>query len=439
MRVPSLALALALSVPAVAQEPPVPWEVGSIDPAWADRPATRTIRVRYDRRKSAEENGAALYEAMTALRPGDTLVVGGGTWSIARRTNLVLTGSAEAPIRIVAAQGETPVLTRPDAAQNVLNVGEDDAVRTGWVLFQGLEFTGGSSLLRLHACSNVWVDRCRFHHAGAEGITANTRDTDHLHLTRNHVHDLAAPGSTCEGMYLGSHDGKAVMSHSVVAGNHVHDLGGEQGDGIEVKQGSHHNWIVDNHVHDTNYPAILVYGTGGRGINVVERNVLYRSGDNTLQVQGEAIVRNNLVVGGATALASMDHVGKTRDLAIVHNTIVHRERAANLSSWNGREGLVFANNAVYSEGTAIRFAGGSAGVTFAGNVVLGEVEGAAGPFARGRGLADFRDLSWDGQRRDARPSSGSALLGAADRAWLAPIDLAGEPRRALVAGAVRGP
>ncbi len=430
-------LFFALGATARGQEP-APWEVGSYDPPWAARPARRTFPLEYDRRASAEANGERLYEAMSALRPGDTLVVAGGTWSIARRTNLVLVGTAEAPIRIVAAKGETPVLTRPDAAQNVLNLGEDDRVRTEYVLFAGLEFTGGSSLLRIHACSNVWIDRCEFHHGGAEGITANTRDTDHLYLTRNHIHHFEAPGATGEGMYLGANDGKVAMSWSVVAANHVHDTGGEQGDGIELKQGSHGVWIVENHVHDTHYPAILVYGTGGKGVNVVERNVLYRSGDNTLQVQGEAIVRNNLVVGGATALASTDHQGKTRDLVVVHNTIVHRELAVNLSSWNGRDGLVFANNAVYSEGTAIRFPEGSAGVTFAGNVVFGAVEGVPDEGRKGRGLADFRDLSWDGERRDATPAPGSALLGAGDRTWLVPTDLEGGRRRALAAGAVRG-
>ena len=102
------------------------------------------------------------------------------------------------------------------------------------------------------------------HHAGGEGITTNTRDTSHLFITRNHFHDFTNPRATGEAMYLGANHGKVVMSYSVIAQNHVHDCGGTQGDGIEVKQGSHHNWIYRNHVHDTNYPCILAYGTGGK-------------------------------------------------------------------------------------------------------------------------------------------------------------------------------
>jgi hypothetical protein len=206
------------------------------------------------------------------------------------------------------------------------------------------------------------------------------------------------------------------MSYSVVAANHVHDCGGDQGDGIELKQGSYNNWIVDNHVHDTNYPCIITYGTAGKGINVVERNICYRSRDNTMQIQGEAIIRNNVIMAGRGAgFASTDHQGKTRDLQVIHNTIITQGRGANLSSWNGRENMVFANNAVYCQrGPAIRFPKGCARVYFRGNVVFGSVEGVRSGFVKGRGLQDFQQATWNADKRDVTPSKGSALFGKAD-------------------------
>ncbi len=107
-------------------------------------------------------------------------------------------------------------------------------------------------------------------------------------------------------MYLGANNSVHRMTRSIVALNHCYDTTGTlQGDGIEVKQGSHTNWIAENHVHDT---------------------------------------------------------------------IVNAGRTANLSSWDGRAGMVFANNAVYSrDAESVRFPGGSTGVTLAGNVVLGGV------------------------------------------------------------------
>lgn len=421
-------LGLALELP-LAGSSEAPWEAGRLQPEWADLGPQRTLQIEHESDKSDEENGAALAAMLGSLRPGDRLEIGPGRYSFERKLDIRLEGTRKAPIWIVGADPERlPVITRPDARQNVLNVGE--GAKTAFVAFRHLELTGGSTLIRFYDCHHIWLDRCHLHHAGHEGITTNTRDTSYLFITRNHFHDFTNPGATGEAMYLGANHGKVAMSYSVIAGNHVHHCGGKQGDGIEVKQGSHHNWIVGNHVHDTNYPCILVYGTGGEGINVVERNVCYRSNDNTLQVQGEAIIRNNLLMAGKGAgLASTDHQGKTTNLTVVHNTIISRRRGANLSSWNDRRGMVFANNVVYTEGgDALRFSRGSRGVTVAGNLVLGRVTGIEEGFVLGKGLDDLRSVTWDGEKRDASLVAGSPGIGLADKRFLVGVDITGEER-----------
>jgi hypothetical protein len=210
----------------------------------------------------------------------------------------------------------------------------------------------------------------------------------------------------------------------------VHDCGGKQGDGIEVKQGSHHNCIYCNHVHDTNYPCILAYGTGGNGINVIEENICYRSNDNVLQVQGEAIVRNNLLIAAQGAgFASTDHQGKTAHLTFVHNTIISRRRGANLSSWGGRNGMIFANNVVYTDrGDALRFPRDASGVIVSGNMLRGRVSGVARGFVVGNGLTDFADVSWDGNRRNATPSQDCPFIGQADDRYAVEVDITGSKR-----------
>ena len=431
-----LALALperALAAGDAAAGPAAPWESGQLAPAWGDAKPRRTLRLRHDSGMSDEHNGEALAGKLAELAPGDRLEIGPGRYSIARKLDLSLRGTAAAPIWIVAEDAaRAPVITRPDARQNVVNVGERSVAE--FICFRGLELTGGSTLVRIHQGADLWLDRCHLHDAGHEGITTNTRDTSRIFITGNHLHGFAAPGATGEAMYLGANDGKAVMSYSVIAGNHVHDCGGTQGDGIELKQGSHHNWIVDNHVHDTRYPCIIAYGTAGNGINVIERNVCYRSADNVLQVQGEAVVRNNLLIDAAGAgFASTDHQGKTRRLTFVHNTIVSRGRGANLSSWNDREGMVFANNVVYTEGgEAVRFPLGAKGVTFAGNVVVGRVSGAESGWLPGKGLEDFESVTWDGEKRQAAPRRGSPAAGGGDDRFRVPVDLTGRKRAARV-------
>ncbi len=149
-----------------------------------------------------------------------------------------------------------------------------------------------------------------------------------------------------------------------------------------------------------------------------------------MQVQGEAVVRNNLIMAaGGAGLASTDHQGKTRLLRVVHNTIITAGRGANLSSWNGREGMVFANNAVYSQrGPGLRFPGGSSRVHLSGNVVFGGVQGADRGVVAGRGLDDFVSASWNGTHRNASPSADSRILDAADEKFLTERDLNGETR-----------
>lgn len=442
MRVAALTLALAALCAAFSTAKAAPRkaeERSPYEPAWAAAKPLRTIHHSHNAKQNVEQNGAALKAALLALKAGDCLVIAAGTYSLAGGMfELNLSGTEKAPIWVAAAEtkGELAkvVITRPDAKQNVLNVGGAAAAR--FLCMRGLEITGGSHGLRLHDCEDVWVDRCKFYDTGEVAISANTRDAARLYLTRN---DISRTSGTGEGMYLGGNDGKVKMRDSVIALNHIHDIGGDkvtQGDGIEVKQGSFGNLVAENTVHDTAYPCIIAYGTGGERVNIIERNTCWNSGDNVMQVQGEAIVRNNLLINGAGAgFASHDHQGKSVNLTVVHNTIVSRKLGAKLNSWNAREGMVFANNAVYSEGLALHFPGGSQGVDLRGNVLLGNVSGANAGFIKGRGLDDFAKLTWDAVDRNAHPAKDSVLIGAAEAEPKVETDLANETRAKRVAGA----
>lgn len=392
-------------------------------PSWAEVAPRRVIR-------HANPDGDALVGAVAALEPGDMLVIAAGTYSVGRMWDIRVSGTPKAPVWIVADKGAKVVLTRPDALQNVLNIGQDGAVEH--LCLRGVEITGGSHGLRLGRCSEVWIDRCHIHHTGDVCLSANTADTRRLFLTGNHIHH---GGGTAEGMYLGGNHGSHVMSESVIARNHVHDCRGEQGDGIEVKQGSWGNLIAENDVHDTQYPCIILYGTAGKPVNVVERNLCRRSDDNAMQIQGEAVVRNNVVIAArAAGLASTDHQGQTCDLQVVHNTIINAGNAFSGHSWNARQGMVLANNLLYSrDQAALHFPNGSAGVVVSGNVVVGA--GARQGTAPGRGLQDFLRVSWDGTAFDARPTAGAPIMWS-DPAYLIRTDFFGRRRTEPVSGAV---
>jgi hypothetical protein len=398
-------------------------------PEWAEARPSRIIEHHSDPRGGAVQRGIELALAALKLEPGDMLKIGGGTYSIPKLFNLSLQGRPTAPIWIVPEHDQRVVITRPDNAQNVINLGGLNQPAR-YLILQGLEVTGGSQGIRLIDADHIWIDRCVVHYTGQAGITANSADTSFLTFTRNEIHHTSGTG---EGLYLGANNGVHVMSRSLIAYNWIHHTGGSQGDGIEVKQGSWGNRIVGNVVHDTNYPAILVYGTNGRQRNVIERNVCFRSGDNVMQVQGEALVRNNLLVKGNIGFHTHDHQGKTRDLVVVHNTIITAGLGADLFSWNDRPGMVFANNAIYTrDGPAVVFENGAKGVRLAGNVVLGEVtgatDGATAGFVQGRGLTDFVKVDWTAKQLDARPTYAGALTGRGHSAHAVPEDLRGDPR-----------
>lgn len=392
-------------------------------PEWAAIAPKRVI-------PHAGGDGAALVKAVDALQPGDKLEIAAGTYSVERMWDVRVSGTREAPIWITAAEGATVIITRPDAKQNLINIGHGGPV--AFLCLRGLEFTGGSHGMRLGQCEDVWIDQCHIHHNDGPNLTANSGNTRRLFLTRNHLHH---GGGVAEGMYLGANNGDHIMSESVIALNHVHDCRGEQGDGIEVKQGSWGNLIAENHIHDTNYPCITVYGTAGKPVNIIERNLCYNSGDNVMQVQGEAIVRNNVLINGAGAgFASTDHQGKTLNLQVIHNTILNSAHAFRGGSWNGREGMVLANNVLYSrDANALLYANGNAGVISTGNVVFGH--GPKDGCVKGRGFEDFPGVSLDGSKHDATPAS-DARFENADAKYLLPADFNGKPRTQNISGAI---
>jgi hypothetical protein len=131
---------------------------GNYDPPWALIQPKRIIKVIALPNASDRQHGDALLEAIEGLVPGDRLEIGTGTYSVSRLWDLSVSGTAAAPIWVVADRDANVSITRPDARQNILNVGQGKPV--GYLCLRGLEFTGGSHGIRLGQCRNVWLDQC---------------------------------------------------------------------------------------------------------------------------------------------------------------------------------------------------------------------------------------------------------------------------------------
>ena len=440
---------------------------------------------------------------LALLQPGDKVILHEGTceqppWSFKLR--MYHQGTAAQPIVIRAAEGERAVLTRTNASQNVINI-----MGARHLILRGLEITGGvdshvSAGIRIGSTptGNIWtssvphphpgdqasfvtIEDSHIHHTGDAAITANFVDDINTGMIfrRNEINNT---GGTGEGFYLGSNNAQeqttGVFRDGLIEFNYIHDLDGPtvtQGDGIEIKDGSYNNVIRHNVIHNTKYPAILVYGTDSEehpdhGPNIIEQNVIWNPGNHGIQVAADAIVRNNIIFmdedeeyhdpsNATDAIRSQPHQSAVPgNLEILHNTIISHHSGirvhplfVNSTDTGTLSGpILIANNAIYAreDGTpdwAIRVpqSSGTQTTVVAGNVGVGTaciftpppnypITGCTVEPEQfnpvGNLDADIVNADWEGVALDAFPALGSALIGAADPAYMTLYDFNGAPR-----------
>ena len=367
-----------------------------------------------------------LRAAIAALKPGDELVLGGGTYTFDSGFTVTVIGTEAQPIVMRAKTGERAIIRQTDQVNhNVIQISG-----SRYFVVRGIEFTGGSHGIRLMDSDFITIEDCEIHDTADVALSANSGGTyEGLKILRNHIHHTNGTG---EGMYLGCNSNACRVANSLIANNYVHHTNGptvEQGDGIELKEGSYGNVIRDNVIHDTHYPGIITYSTVGNGpANIIEGNLIWNSNDVPIQSAADAIIRNNIVLDGPIALQN-HQAGSPTNMQVENNTIVTDGNGIEVRNVVGP--VLIANNAVYSQsGTAIRLISGNlAQVTVVGNVGHGGLEGASGGFVEGRGIAaDFVNAHYGVPPVDVFPKTGSALIGAAASQHVPAIDFNGAAR-----------
>ena len=293
-----------------------------------------------------------------SLNPGDEIVLLEGRYSDPRRLEISQRGSAQRPIVIRAAREAQVIFERPDSKQNTLNL-----AGCQHLIIRDFEITGGSAGIRIgkkgpYLAKHLTFENLHIHHIDGVAITANYPGEIYESLTfrYNHIHHTGGHG---EAFYLGSNnkpDGSTngYLFNSVIENNYIHDLKGprvSQGDGIEIKDGSFGNVIRDNVIHDTNYPGIIVYDADGKTPNIIERNVIWNTGDHGIQAAADCVIRNNLILETAgEGISSRNHQSAiVGNLVIVNNTILSK-RSIRLNLPEKPSGrILIANNALSVE------------------------------------------------------------------------------------------
>ena len=374
--------------------------------------------------------------AANALKPGDVLILRGGTYTQTCRRAITVNGTATSPITIRAADGEIPIVTRPQPADFNYDQNNIEIVSSSFLTIRGLHFKGGDGGVTFVGGHHITFESNEIYETGNNALRMNSGNTDSFIIRGNHIHHtglLAASVGTTEGegMYIGCNNADCIATNHLIEGNYIHDTratsdGGN--DGIEVKMGSFGNIVRNNVIHTTTigmqYPCIFVYG-GGNGINIVEGNAMWNCGE-AIQVVSDAVVRNNLILDTTvTGISSGPHaqVPQMRNVTIVNNTIYGNPTCLSIR-WSGATNMVLANNATYCPGTTAVSASGLTGssITVKSNYVEGSLSGASVDGSRfvsgGSAAAVFTSPG----QIDFWPVPGSPLIGKADAAWTPPLD-----------------
>ena len=356
--------------------------------------------------------GSSFETAVESLQPGDTLVVHAGTYSDSGRISISARGTASAPVLIKAADGEPrPLITRPSGAavQNTINI-----EGASYLTIRGLEIAGngGDGINLSSGPSFITLEDLDIHDVD---VGVNFRSSmNNITVRRNQIRRTGIGGGTGEGMYVGCNDATCTVRDSMLENNWIHDAlpGTTQGDGIEVKVGSHSNVIRHNVIHNMPYPGIFVYGTGANPVNVVEGNVLWNCGEGIYAV-ADAVLRNNIVIASGTGLSLYSHVqvAQMKNVTAVNNTLYDNSDGLYVRWGSSASNMVLANNAVYSPGKTAVNAGGSFGS--GATVVANYVQGGSSMALDGTRLVDGGTTAStfvDAPNKDFWPRAGSLLV-----------------------------
>jgi hypothetical protein len=197
--------------------------------------------------------------------------------------------------------------------------------------------------------------------------------------------------------------------------------GTSQGDGIEVKVGSHSNLIKDNVIYNMSYPGIFVYGTEGKPVNIVEGNVVWNCLEGIYAV-ADAIVQNNIIWGSGTGLSLYSHVqvSQMKDVTAVNNTIFDCNDGIYVR-WGGTN-MILANNAVYCPGkTAVNSSFGVSG-DVQSNYVEGNMNADSIDNLKFFSGGSYSNAFVDTSKNNFWPKPGSILIGNANAGFVPKTD-----------------
>ncbi len=380
--------------------------------------------------------GASLGAAISNLQPGDTLILHAGDY--ARTWTGQFKGGTEGNwITIKGADGEP----RPRIVYNGVDRNVFDLSGAAYIKFENLEIYGGSDAFKIQGtCHDITIENVYMHHLGSGGVNCSgitelynltVRDCEIAYTS----YGTWTPG---EGFYLGGHGkyNQPQVHDSLIERCYIHNIGGSQGDGIELKHGCHRVVIQDCVIQASapgNYPGITAWGTYKNNPsynNIIRRNLVYSSADAGIHVTGEVNIENNIVVNSLSRgihCRRRDYDGVMRDTRIVNNTIYNAGGAAlHLVNWDVGTNLVLANNVIYQaspDAQAINALNPLSAATVVKNLYYGVSNEVNRGLVAGPAPAEiFINPSTTLGTMDLAPLAGGQLIDAGDNTYVPTLD-----------------
>jgi len=265
---------------------------------------------------------------LQTLAAGDTLTFNAGTYTVSSKLSASFPGTASAPIVVQGASGATVIISRGNANQNTIDIGQGS-----YFTIKNIRFAGGSRGIRVGETGNVnnaVFDGLKVYNTATTAMSFNQggRTYSNIRIANCEIYNTGTQESEC--IYMGCQDNGCTTSNSIIEKNFCHDTtgatSGSMGSGIQVKTGSYNNIIRNNVIVDVKGAGVLIYDDYGLGRNQVYGNFIWRTGDNGIQATSGANIYNNIVaLPTGTAISIINNQVQSgqqlRNVAIHHNTI----------------------------------------------------------------------------------------------------------------------
>lgn len=371
--------------PAATAEPE---RIGPVPPPLPSMPTGPVIRV---------AKGGSIADALAEAKPGDTVLVPGGTYP--GGLDVEVDGAPGKPITIQAAPGEKVTITGGGGGNGLVSLDN-----RSWITMIGISVKGsGRHGIYAHRASNIVLRDCEVADSQDGGIVF--LESKNIKVQRCDIHGNNARGTSASNEAMSfDHTENFEISFST-----VHDNGEE---GIDAKYESRNGRIFNNTVD------------GNRGPNI------YIDSARDIEVFNNTVTNTTHESKAGIAIAVEDYSETRRAANIkVYNNVVRGNAGGGIGFWTESSGTfsgiqIINNTVVKNAKSDLKFDGGSfTGTNILRNNIFGS--GSAGSFAADNNIFGAIDGILDGALKLIK---GSKAAGAGNPEGAPAFDITGIKR-----------